>query len=213
MRFADRVADTEERIPRQPLAAFDALEQNTRLPRRELQIGRDRCIEVRRNIERCFHDVVRFPKHMRRNANPSRPSANRLLIERNEKTHPRFGIERKSNTTKKAHPRFGRDGLLVLFRSANSQPAAPSVAGSHHQTAISFAFMTSFVREQRSGVKHPFSFVRRLSRIYAQGWRSPNAPAIADICRIFARGCCLPAVGAASCRDVRLSRLEGAPTI
>jgi hypothetical protein len=40
---------------------------------------------------------------------------------------------RPSMAKKKPIPVFGRDGLLILRCSAKSQPATPSLAGSHHQ--------------------------------------------------------------------------------
>ncbi len=51
----ERVAETEERIAGEALAALDALQQEARPERRELQKRRYRCIEVGGYVERFLH--------------------------------------------------------------------------------------------------------------------------------------------------------------
>ena len=48
-------AETDKRISRQALAALDALQQEARPKRRELQVRRDGLIQIRGNVERRFH--------------------------------------------------------------------------------------------------------------------------------------------------------------
>ena len=47
----EAVTEADERVTRQPLAAFDALQQETRLERGELHECRDRCVEIARYVE------------------------------------------------------------------------------------------------------------------------------------------------------------------
>src|SRR5690606_27913920 len=49
-------AEAEERIAGEPLGTLDALEQETRLERRELDVRRYRRVEVGRDVERGLHD-------------------------------------------------------------------------------------------------------------------------------------------------------------
>ena len=48
----ETIAESDERIARQPLSALDAFEQESRPKRRELQIGRHRRIEIGCNVKR-----------------------------------------------------------------------------------------------------------------------------------------------------------------
>jgi hypothetical protein len=52
----DRVTEPQERIPREPFAALDALEQEARLQLGELQVSRYRCIQVGGDVKRCLHN-------------------------------------------------------------------------------------------------------------------------------------------------------------
>ena len=61
----ERVAEADERIASEALAALDALEQEARPEGRELQVCRDRCVEIARQVEWWFH----FPHAIK---NPSR---------------------------------------------------------------------------------------------------------------------------------------------
>ena len=50
----EAVTEADERVTRQPLAAFDALQQETRLERGELHECRHRCVEIARYVEWRF---------------------------------------------------------------------------------------------------------------------------------------------------------------
>ena len=54
----EAIAEADERIARQPLAALDALQQEARLERLELEIGRHRRVQVGGNVERRFQAAV-----------------------------------------------------------------------------------------------------------------------------------------------------------
>src|SRR5580658_817421 len=56
----EAIAEADERIARQPLAAFDALQQEARTERRQLQIGRNRCIQIRSNVEWWLHSRLKI---------------------------------------------------------------------------------------------------------------------------------------------------------
>ena len=51
----DGVAQTEKRVPRQSLAAFDTLEQKPRIERPQFQVCRNRRIEIGGNIKGRVH--------------------------------------------------------------------------------------------------------------------------------------------------------------
>ncbi len=51
----ERVAEADERIAAEPFAALDAFEQESRPERRKLQVRRDRCVEIARDVEWWFH--------------------------------------------------------------------------------------------------------------------------------------------------------------
>ena len=60
--YVQRIAETEERIARQLLAALDALQQIARRQRCKLQISRYRRIQVRCDVEWCLHASVPLKK-------------------------------------------------------------------------------------------------------------------------------------------------------
>ena len=67
----ETIAESDERIARQPFAALDALEQESRAKRRELQIRRHRRIEIGCNVERWLHAVPERFESPQKNPSPS----------------------------------------------------------------------------------------------------------------------------------------------
>ena len=53
----ERVAESEEGVTRKPLSALDAFEEIARVELPELQVRRNRRIEIGGNVERCLHPV------------------------------------------------------------------------------------------------------------------------------------------------------------
>ena len=51
------IAESDEGIACQALPAFNALQQESRLERRQLEIGRHRRIQVGRDVKRWFHEL------------------------------------------------------------------------------------------------------------------------------------------------------------
>ena len=68
----ERIAEAEERIARQSLAALDTLEQEARAQRLQLQVRRYRGIQIGRNVEWCLHGV--FFARKARSYNEESPS-------------------------------------------------------------------------------------------------------------------------------------------
>src|SRR5690606_15635078 len=72
-------AEPEKRIAGEPLRAFDAFEQETRLERRELDVRRYRRVQVGRDVERGLHaelSIFGLPKQK----NPSPVLRRRVLL-------------------------------------------------------------------------------------------------------------------------------------
>ena len=57
----EAVAEADEGVAREPLAALDALEQEARLERRELHERRDRRVEIARDVKLRLHAVILPP--------------------------------------------------------------------------------------------------------------------------------------------------------
>ena len=57
------VAEADEGIARQPFAALDALEQESRPKRRQLEIGRHRRIQIGCDVKRWLHVNLQISTH------------------------------------------------------------------------------------------------------------------------------------------------------
>jgi hypothetical protein len=53
--YFETIAEADERIARQPLAAFDAFQQESGTKGRELQIRRDGRVQIGCDVKRRFH--------------------------------------------------------------------------------------------------------------------------------------------------------------